>query len=269
MKKYLYLFSLLFSFLLISCEEEIVLDFDETIPRLVIEGNIFMGEPAFNKITLSTTTDFYSSIKPSVNNAQVSITDLSNNTVYEFVNNNNGDFLNTTFLPEIGGTYELTVIYNNETYKATSTVIDSPEVLNVDQKNDGGFTGDSYEITFNFQDNPNEENYYLVQIISPADEGFGVINDQFSNGNIMGDLYFYEKEDIKPGDDLTHYIAAINKQYYNYLAKLFSISGETGNPFASPVGTIKGNIINQTDEANFALGYFHIAKRNQYNYIVK
>lgn len=269
MKKILYLFSVICSLLLISCEEEIVLNFDQNKPRLVIEGNIFVGEPTLNKITLSTTTDFYDSVFPKINNATVQITDLSTNIVYNFLNNNNGDFINNNFNPQVGKSYQLTVIYNNETYTATSTLLTSPEVISVDQKNDGGFTGDSYEINFNFKDNPNEENFYLVQIISPVDKTYAVFNDQFSNGNVMSDLYFYEKTDLQPGDQLTHYITSINKQYYNYLSKLISISGESGNPFASPVGTIKGNIINQNNQQNFALGYFHISKRNQYNYTIK
>lgn len=269
MKKFLFTFCLICSFLLISCEEDITLNFNKTVPRLVIEGNIFVGEPEFNKIHLSTTTDFYSSVFPTVNNAEVSIKDVSNNIVYEFSNQGNGDFTNETFLPTIGGTYELTINYNNEMYKGTSTLLTSPVVIDVDQKNDGGLTGDSYEINFNYQDNGSEENYYLMQMISPVDHYFSVTDDQFSNGNIVSDLYFYEKEDLKAGDQLNHYITSVSKEYYNYLSKLISISGENGNPFASPMGTIKGNIVNQNNQANFALGYFHIAQRNQYIHTVK
>lgn len=268
MKRFFYLFSLIFSFLFISCEEDIILDFDKTVPRLVIEGNIFVEEE-IARIKLSTTTDFYSNVFPKVDGAQVQLINPETNEIYMFANIGEGNYIASNITFEEEGNYELTVVYNNETYRAASTLLPSPEVIDVDQKNDGGFSGESYEINFNFQDNPNEENYYLVQVVSPVDNAFGVINDQFSNGNIMSDLYFYDKEDIKPGDQLTHYITSINKQYYNYLSKLFSISGESGNPFASPVGTIKGNIVNQTNEENFALGYFHIAKRNQYNYIVK
>ena len=269
MKKFLYIFASVCSLLFVSCEEDITLDFDKNVPRLVIEGNLFVGETDYNKIHLSTTTDFYSGVFPTVNNAEVTIKDTDSNTVYQFANVGNGDFTNELFQPEIGGNYELTVVYNNETYKATSTLLATPEILTVDQKDDGGFGGDSYEITFNFQDNANEENYYLVQMISPVDNYFGVTDDKFTNGNIMNDLYFFDKEDLKSGDNLNHYITSINKQYHQYLSKLLSISGDSGNPFSSPMGTIKGNIVNQTNQSNFALGYFHIAKRNHYTYTVK
>src|SRR5690606_34354248 len=146
----------------------------------------------YNKIHLSTTTDFYSGVFPTVNNAEVSIKDTDSNTVYQFSSIGNGDFTNEIFQPEIDGNYELTVVYNNETYTATSTLLTSPEILSVDQKDDGGFGGDSYEIMFNFQDDANEENHYLVQMISPVDNYFGVTNDQFTNGNIMNDLYIFD-----------------------------------------------------------------------------
>jgi len=269
MKKLLYIFASVCSLLFVSCEEDITLDFDKNIPRLVIEGNFFVGETDYNKIHLSTTTDFYSGVFPTVNNAEVSIKDTDSNTIYQFVSIGSGDFTNEIFQPEIDGNYELTVVYNNETYTAATTLLSSPEILSVDQKDDGGFTGDSYEITFNFQDDANEENYYLVQMVYPIDDYLGVTDDQLTNGNIMNDLYIFDKEDLKPGDTLNHSITSISKQYYQYLSKLLSISGDSGNPFSSPMGTIKGNIVNQTNQSNFALGYFHIAKRNHYTYTVK
>ena len=269
MKKLLYIFASICSLFFVSCEEDITLDFDKNIPRLVIEGNLFVGETDYNKIHLSTTTDFYSGVFPTVDNAEVSIKDTDSNTVYQFASIGNGDFTNELFQPEIDGNYELTVFYNNETYTATSTLLTSPEILSVDQKDDGGFGGDSYEIMFNFQDDANEENHYLVQMISPVDNYFGVTDDQFTNGNIMNDLYIFDKEDLKTGDTLNHSITSISKQYHQYLSKLLSISGDSGNPFSSPMGTIKGNIVNQTNQSNFALGYFHISKRNHYTYTVK
>lgn len=269
MKKYIYALLLATSTLFSSCEEVIDLNLDQHEKRVVIDANLFAGETDYNKIHLSTTTDFYSGVFPTVNNAEVSIKDIDSNTVYQFASIGNGDFTNELFQPEIGGNYELTVVYNNETYTATSTLLASPEIINVDQKDDGGFGGDSYEIAFNFQDNANEENYYLVQMISPVDNYFGVTDDQFTNGNIMNDLYFFDKEDLKPGDALNHSLTSISKQYYQYLSKLLSIANESGNPFSSPMGTIKGNIVNQTNQSNFALGYFHIAKRNHYTYTVK
>ena len=268
MKKLFYLFGICCSFIFISCEEDIALDFDETVPRLVIEANIFEEEDLV-RIILSTTTNFYSDVFPKVDGAEVQIKNLETNEIYMFMNSGAGNYITSNIDFQNGISYELTVIYNNESYKAVSTPLKAPEVINIGQINDGGILGDSYEFQFYFQDNPDQENYYLTQAISPIDHSFGVLNDEFTNGNLMNDVYFYDKEDLKSGDRLDYFINSIDKNYYNYLSKLFSISGSGSNPFASPMGTIKGNIINQTKEDNYALGYFHIAKRNHYTYIVK
>ncbi|HLV51624.1 MAG TPA: DUF4249 family protein [Flavobacterium sp.] len=261
------LFLTVFSF--ISCEEDIVLDFDKTVPKLVIEANIFAEESIYNKIHLSTTTDYYSNIYPSIDDAQVVIKDLSENVDYPFLNIGNGDFSNLNFNPKNGISYELTVVYKDEVYKAVSTPLQAPEITDIQQTENNNMGGDWYEFRFYYQDNPDEENYYLSQMIAPTSVSFGTWNDQFDNGNLTSDLFIFLKEDVESGDTLYYAINSINKDYYNYLSKILSISGSATNPFASPMGTIKGNIVNQTNKDNHALGYFHIAKRNYYTYIVK
>lgn len=99
MKKLFQILLLLSTFTFTSCEEEIVLDFDKTVPRLVIEANIFAEEAIYNKIHLSATTDFYSNVFPSINDAQVIVRDLSNEVDYPFLNIGNGDYSNLSFRP--------------------------------------------------------------------------------------------------------------------------------------------------------------------------
>lgn len=257
------------SLTLISCEEEIVLDFDQTTPRLVIEANIFVDDPLYNTIRLTTTTDFYSDVYPRIDDAQVQIKDLKSKIDYEFVNRGNGIFSNSSFLPENDNIYELTVVYKNEVYKATSIPIEAPEIIDIQQKLNSNFGSEIYEIQFFYQDDPDVENQYLSQMSADGKVSFSTWNDQFDNGNLADDLFFFSKEDFGPNDTLYYAIASIDKNYFNYLSKILSISGSSQNPFASPVGTIRGNIVNHTNQDNYALGYFHIAKRNYYSYIIK
>jgi hypothetical protein len=52
--------------------------------------------------------------------------------------------------------------------------------------------------------------------------------------------------------------------------KLINISGsQGGSPFATPSATVKGNIINQTNPAQFPLGYFHLSEMDSKSYIVQ
>src|SRR5690554_2241632 len=106
MKKFFQILIFLSTFTFVSCEEEIILDFDKTVPRLVIEANIVAEEAVYYKIHLSTTTDYYSNVWPSIDDAQVSIKDLSNNVDYSFLSIGNGDFSNLSFRPQNDLMYE-------------------------------------------------------------------------------------------------------------------------------------------------------------------
>jgi hypothetical protein len=54
------------------------------------------------------------------------------------------------------------------------------------------------------------------------------------------------------------------------MSVLVSIAGNGGGgPFQSPPATVRGNIINTTQEENFPLGYFSLSEYDSVNYIVK
>jgi len=81
---------------------------------------------------------------------------------------------------------------------------------------------------------------------------------------------FYTNEDLKSGDQLTFGLQGISTKYYNYLNKLLNIAGSSnGSPFATPPATLRGNIVNQTDENNYPLGYFHLSEVDTKNYTVQ
>ena len=88
---------------------------------------------------------------------------------------------------------------------------------------------------------------------------FYVDEDKFFQGNEFFSVS--DDDELKAGDEIeiTHY--GISKQYYNYMNILVSIAGSNvGGPFQSPPATVKGNIINTTDKANYPLGYFSLSE---------
>jgi hypothetical protein len=51
---------------------------------------------------------------------------------------------------------------------------------------------------------------------------------------------------------------------------LLDVAGSNGgSPFATPPATVRGNIINQTNNDNFALGYFQLSEMDTKNYVVQ
>lgn len=256
-----------------SCEEVINADLDTAAPRLVVDASINWQKGtngSVQKIILSTTTDFYSNVIPKVSGANVSIKNSENlNYIFSEIPNT-GEYQCTNFKPIIGETYVLTVVYKGETYTATETMQSVTPIYTIQQKNNGGFSGEDYEIEVSFKD-PLEKNFYMAKIFpdiykSPSHQ---VIGDEYTNGNQKS--WNFSDEDLKQGTAIaiTHY--GISENYFNYMSKLISVASSSGggSPFQTPPATVRGNIVNQTNIDNYALGYFSLSEVDYQNYVIK
>lgn len=258
--------------LFVSCEEVINVDLNTAPPRLVVDAAINWQkgtDGSTQKIILSTSTDYYSNVIPKVSGASISIKNSTNDNFLFTEIPNTGEYICTNFVPVIGETYTLTVSYNGETYTATETLQSVTPIDNVSQKDDGGFSGDEYEIEVFYED-PIVKNFYLVKFFpniykSPS---YGVSSDEFSNGNQK--KWTFSEEDLEKGNTIaiTHY--GISEAYYNYMNKLISVSGgDGGGPFQTTPATVRGNILNTTNIENYAFGYFSLSEVDSRNYTIQ
>lgn len=256
----------------VSCEEVIDVDLNTAAPRLVIDAAINWQKGtngSIQKIILSTTTDFYNTEIPKVSGATVSIKNSKNlNYIFSEIPNT-GEYQCTNFIPIIGETYTLTVVYNKETYTATETLQSVTPLEIIQQKNDGGFGGKDYEIEVYFKD-PVAKNFYMARIFPDIYKiaRFLVSTDEFTNGNQKS--WRFSDEDLTKGTaiTITHY--GISENYYNYMNKLISVAGSSGgSPFQTPPATLRGNIINTTNIDNYALGYFSLCETDYRKYIIE
>ena len=255
---------ILSSILFTSCEDVVDVNLNTAPAKLVVEASILWEKgTAGNEqtIKLTTTTDFYNTTIPIVSGAIVSITDLDNVTFNFTETPGTGLYVCTNFIPQIGQTYTLTVLHDSEIYTATEQLIGVPTVDSVEQNNEGGFTGQDIEVKFFFQDNGAVNNFYLEQYntsfkILPE---YDVVNDEFFQGNQMFGLY--SDEDLKANDIINFTLHGISERYYNYMNILLGVAGTNGgSPFQTPPATVRGNVINQTNFDNFALGYFRLSE---------
>lgn len=269
----LLIFLVLTVFTLISCEDVVDVDLATAEPKLVIDASLKWQKGTTGNeqtILLSTTAGFYENEVPTVSGATVLVTN-ENNDVFTFTEiPNTGEYFCANFVPEIDQTYTLTVIYNGETYTATETLKEVPEITSVIQDNEGGFTGDQIEVRFFYNDIPNIDNYYLIQFntsITILPE-YDVISDEFFQNNQMFGLY--TNEDLNPNDTVTLTLQGISETYYNYMNILLGIAGSNGgSPFQTPPATVRGNIVNQTNFDNYALGFFRLSEIDSMQYTVE
>ncbi|WP_445955093.1 DUF4249 domain-containing protein [Yeosuana sp.] len=271
MKKIIYISLLIM--LTTSCEDVIKVDVPTEAPRLVIDASInwFKGTSGANQeIKLTLTAPYFDNSVPPVNGAQIQITDSSNN-VFAFTEDAaTGIYKNNTFIPAINETYNLTIIYQGETYLASETLKSVASIEYVDQNNTGGFSGNETELKAYYTDPANETNYYLFQFTSdiPVIPSLEVYKDEFINGNqIFG---FYTEEDLKTGDIVTIRNYGISEAFYNYMFILLQQNNqEGGGPFETQPATVRGNCTNQTNPKNYPLGYFRVSQVDEFIYTVQ
>lgn len=255
-----------------SCTKVVEVALETAAPKLVIDASIdWVKGTAGNeqKIKLSTTTGYYDAAFPTVSGADIAITN-SAGAVFSFVENpGTGEYICSNFQPVIGEVYNLKVTLNGEAYTATETCLSVPDIENnIEQHDDGGFGGDAVEIKYNYQDNGNEENYYLHRILSPvsAFPDYKAVDDQNTQGKLMQE-YFSDK-DLKAGDTINIRLYGISRRYYDYFRKLLTASGAENGPFQTTPGAVRGNIINQTHFENFAYGYFRLSEMAVKDYVI-
>lgn len=273
MKKTYLLLVFIMAFSFHSCEDVIDVDLNTAQPKLVIEASInwYKGTSGNEqKIKLTTTTDYYSTIIPKVSGAKVYIKNSSNDTFNFTENPNSGEYFCTNFIPLINETYTLTVISNGQTYTATETLKPVAAITKIIQNNFGGFDGKTIEIKTYFYDPANEENYYLFgyKYQNPLVNNYYAGEDIFFQGNEF--FSASQNDELKAGDKIgiTHF--GISKTYSNYIKVLVSIAGSSnGAPFQSPAATVRGNIINTTNFDNYALGYFSVSEADTKSYDVQ
>lgn len=269
--KYLLIFS--FSSLLTNCEDVIDVPLQNASPKLVIDANIkwqLGTDGSQQTIKLSLTNDFYTSDILPANDAVVTVTN-STNTVYNFIQTpNTPNYVCDNFVPTLNENYTLKVIYKGETYTSTTKLLDTPPIVDIKQETVKGIGGkDEIQIKYFFQDNGDEDNYYLLRVDNPKIKyaEYGSVSDEFFQGNLM--FGFYPNE-VEKGKTLKLGVQCVTLSHYNYMNKLINISSQnSGNPFSTPPATLRGNIINETNIKNYPLGYFNLSKSDTKEYTVQ
>lgn len=254
--------------ILASCEDVIDVELDEAPPRLVVEANINIWEDGTTSslVRLTTTAAFFDNNVPFVTEAIVTVTD-ENGIVYAFNYSENGFYL-SDLSPELNVDYTLQIVYKEQTYSATEKLSSVSPLEYIEQRNDGGFTGEDIELKAFFTDPSGEDNFYFFEGLSERGDVLDVYSDEFFDGNrIFG---YYLVEDLAAGDSVQFNLYGINEAFHNFMFVLLQqTSNQGGGPFETQPATVRGNIINETNSDNFPLGYFRVSEVSTLNYTVQ
>ncbi|MCA0349485.1 MAG: DUF4249 domain-containing protein [Bacteroidetes bacterium] len=269
------LFLLLSFIALTSCEEVVDVNLSTASPRLVVDATISWDKGTsgnLQTIKLTTTTGYYQSEIPKVTGATVFITNSSNQ-IFNFneeiaPSGFSGKYTCDNFIPQLNETYTLTILSGGQTYTANEKLLPTPEITDVEQRNDLGINSDQIGLKVNFIDFANQTNYYLTRFdttLYPFPE-YQTSPDEFTQGNTMSAIYSNDK--LKPGELIIISLFGTSKTFYDYMTILLNNANPSG-PFQTPPVRIKGNIVNPNNPDNYALGYFRLSEREKLEYTIQ
>ena len=252
-----------------SCTDVVDISVPTEAPRLVIEASLGWEKGSLGNnqtIKLSLSTPFYDLTPSPVTGASVRVENVTNGDVFIFEDQQDGRYTTADFEPIINNTYNLEVIYNNETYTAQETLIPVPEIDRIEQSRIGGSDEEELDLTIYFNDPENEVNFYYATFLEGNDllPLRVVLSDEFTNGNEMS--IFYEEneadqaDEILPGDMVDIYLFGITEEYYDFLDSLIEQGDNAGDPFATVPIRLKGNFINPENPDDYAFGYFRVTE---------
>jgi hypothetical protein len=255
----------------ISCEKDVTNDVTlNSIERLIIEGGIERNSNnTFQAIRLTKTLPFLTnSSNPSVVDAIVTVSD--GDTTWDFIHSGDGNYTNNNILPEIGKTYTITIIWNNETYVGSDTLNQVPLFDNFyyEFEEETLFTDEGFFLKFDSTDPAGVENFYYYRVFKnnvytivpdPGNSQTLIVTDEFFDGQQRIRVNPNEEVSFEIGDLARAQQLAISKNYYQFLFELFTQTGNTGLSFIGnpPPASIKSNIINISNPKNRILGYFY------------
>jgi len=270
MKKILF-FIVLFG--LASCEDVIDVDLPQAEPKLIIDASInwLKGTSGNSQaIKLSLSAPYFDAAVPPAIGAQVKITNSQNDEFVFTEDGSTGIYINNGFIPIIDETYQLTIIYKDETFTGVETLKSVSPITRVEQEKTGGFLGEDYEIKAFTEDPIDEDNYYLIEFANdiPTLPTLEVFKDEFVNGNEV--FAYFSDEDLEVGDEIKIRSYGTSEHFYEFMFILLQqTSDDGGGPFETQPATVRGNCINTSNKENFPLGYFRLSEVDEFVYKIQ
>lgn len=222
-----------------SCQKVIDIDLNEEDPKVVIEGNIELGDTT-HTISITRSLNFDESIAyPPVNDAVVTVTDnLGNAATFTLVGN--GVYQLSSYPGVVGRTYTITVLVDGITYTASSKM-NTFVPMNDLYIQELYFGQDTFRtIISERQDPANEPNYYQFHIYrnGKKEKGIFLQDDQFVDGNVTLQPLFINSK-LFSGDTLRVDVFCIDQPIYEYFNQLSVNSAGQATP-ANPVSNFSG-----------------------------
>lgn len=230
--------------LVMSCQKVIKLKLKNAEERLVIESVLTKGD-SIHQLKITKTLNFDQTTDyPTVDDAQVTVTDdLGNVGVYSSLGN--GIYQLQNYMVYVGRTYTLKIVQNGNTYEAQSKVPTEVDLVDAFvMPISMGVTQLNYIVPM-WTDIAGEKNYYKYDIYknNKFQPGIHLQDDTYADG--LENEQPIDYYDVHSGDTIRIVLNCIDYSTYRYFFTLDQNTGSVAAP-ANP----------ESNFGNKALGYF-------------
>jgi len=250
-----------------SCEDTVEVDLNTEEPRLVIEATGIQKERESIgqfQVKLTETAPYFQDSIPVISNAKITL-EINGKTI-EIPESAANPGVYQRSVPMINDEdYKLTIEVKDEIYQGITQLHKTTPIDAISQEK-GIFNPDDVLLKIFYTDPPDESNFYLFTFISKHGKELIYSDDTYYDGHRASMLY---NEEFIAGDSITVRIHGTGKGFNRYISILLDQSNPTNNPFATPPGTVRGNMINVEDSEKFPLGYFRISQEYEKKYIIE
>lgn len=168
---------LLIGLLYSACQKDLVINHDDFESRLVVNSIFTTGKAWSISVTNSSNLLDPDSKIEGVEGAQIFLENRSTNVDVPIIDMGNGNYVSNGGVPQEGDQYEIFISKEGYETARSLTYVPSnakaPEMFNIEEIDN--FDEKVYKVSLKIQDDPNQQNYFVWELISSSEENAGAV----------------------------------------------------------------------------------------------
>jgi hypothetical protein len=274
--KYTLLCTVLFCavFTLIGCQDPIVVQLNDDIPRMVIEGALErkqgLPDSAYQKLVLRFSQQFYDQSRPRmITDAQIVVLSGDGRQTAVLAYNSRDSVYDTRNLViRAGMTYTTRITWRGDVYETTDELMPGGRIDSIYTRTqvETLFQPGGIIVLIDYTDPVQFANHYQLRLlkngrnttISDGGNQFTLLrNDEFFNGLRIRALPVNDEVTFVAGDTAQAEVVSLTKPMYDFYFTAFSLNRGAGL-FNPPPAGLPSNLRNTTSADRFPLGYMGV-----------
>lgn len=272
-------------FTLTGCQDPIVVQLNDDIPRMVIEGALErkqgLPDSAYQKLVLRFSQQFYDQSRPRmITDAQVAVLSGDGRQTAVLTYNSRDSVYDTRNLViRAGVSYTTRVTWRGDVYETTDELVQGGRIDSIYTRTqvETLFQPGGTIILIDYTDPAQFANHYQLRLfkngrnttISDGGNQFSLLrNDEFFNGLRIRALPVNDEVIFAVGDTAVAEVVSLTKPMYDFYFTAFSLNRGAGL-FNPPPSGLPSNVRNTTNADRFPLGYMGVVDIARRSLIVR